>query len=132
VKHAELTHFSLDEQSLPAGRIVLTARGAIDLFAAPELKRRLLEAVNLGAREIVLDLTRAEFLDSTSLGALLTAHKRLHGRGGALVIVAGPTGASPVFEVTGLDGIFAFAATREQALAELDGNRAARPPTRGR
>ena len=113
----ETPDFFLDEQRMSDGRVVLAVRGSIDLFAAPELKRRLLAAVNRGATDIVLDFSATEFLDSTGLGALLTAYKRLSARGGRLLVVPGDATVARVFEITGLDTIFTFAATREEALA---------------
>jgi anti-sigma B factor antagonist len=115
--------FRLDQERLDRERLIVTVQGAVDLFAAPELKRHLLEAINMGARKIVLDLSGTAFLDSTGLGAVLTAHKRLNGRDGRLIIVNGPPGVARVFEITGLDSIFAFAADREHALSELTGDR---------
>ena len=110
--------FSLNQQPVGEGRIVVAVHGAVDLFAAPELKRRLIDVVNRGAREIILDLSATDFLDSTGLGALLTAYKRLSGRGGRLVVVPGSTSISRVFEITGLDSIFEFADSREAAITE--------------
>lgn len=110
--------FSIDQQAVGQGRVVVRVRGSVDLFAAPELKRRLIDAVNRGAQEIILDLSATEFLDSTGLGALLTAYKRLNGRGGRLVVVPGSPSIARVFEITGLDSIFEFADSREAAIAE--------------
>lgn len=109
--------FFLDQERLSDGRYVVAIRGAVDLFAAPELKRRLMESVNCGAPEIILDLSETEFLDSTGLGALLSAYKRLSSRGGRLVVVPGERSVARVFEITGLDSILDFAATREAAIS---------------
>lgn len=116
--------FTLQRTRLDDGRVVFDIRGAVDLFAAHELKRRLLEAVDGGAREIILDLTNTDFLDSTGLGALLTAHKRLTARGGQLVIVPGHPNVGRVFEITGLDSIFRFT-SRAEALSSASAEPAA-------
>lgn len=110
-------NFGVERERIDVERFLVVAWGALDLFAAPELKRNLLEAVGDGAREIVLDLSCTALLDSTALGALLTAHRRLDGQGGQLTIVPGPATVMRVFRLTGLDAIFAFAATRELALS---------------
>ena len=116
-----ISEFGVDDTQLDGGRHVVAVRGAVDLFSAPELKRRLLDAIDGGARHVVLDLSETGFLDSTGLGALLTAHRRLASRDGRLVIVPGDQGVMRVFEITGLDSIFTFAPTREAALAPLSG-----------
>jgi anti-sigma B factor antagonist len=117
--------FVVERERLEPGRCAIVVRGAIDLFAAPELKRRLLEAVGAGTREVVLDLRGASFVDSTGLGALLATRKRLAARDGRLIIVLNQPRVDRVFEITGLDTIFELAATREAALEVLDGSAAA-------
>lgn len=109
--------FSLEQQRLPDGRLVVAVHGAVDLFAAPELKRRLIAAVERGTSEIILDLSATEFLDSTGLGAMLATYKRLSVRGGRLVVVLGETGVARVFEITGLDSILTFAESLDAAIA---------------
>ena len=105
---------------------MIAVRGAIDLFAAPELKGRLLEALDNGAREVVLDLCGASFVDSTGLGVLLAAHKRLAARAGRLIVVLSEPRVDRVFEIAGLDAIFEVVPTRKDALRALSGSRSAR------
>ena len=112
------TPFSVEEQRLAPERALVCVRGAVDLFGAPTLKRVLLTAIDNGARELVLDLSDTAFVDSTGLGALLTAHRRLSGRDGRLVIVGAQANVLRVLEVTGLDSIFHFAPSREEAFAQ--------------
>ena len=110
------SNFRLEQQPLGDGRVVMSVYGAVDLFAAPDLKRRLIAAINRGATELIVDLSATEFLDSTGLGALLTAYKRLSRRGGRLVVVPGEPSVTRVFEITGLDSIFTFADSLEEAI----------------
>ena len=112
--------FSISEARLAPTQLVIAVRGSVDMFGAPELKRRLVEAIDQGVREIVLDLSDAVFLDSTGLGAVLTAHKRLDALGGRLVVVWADSLVGRVFEVTGLDSILNFATSREEAVAGLE------------
>lgn len=121
------TPFALEQDRLEPGRCLIAVRGAIDLFAAPELKRRLLEAVDVGMREVVLDLCDTSFVDSTGLGGLLAAHKKLAARGGRLIIVLSRPRIDRVFEITGLDTILELVSTRGDALEALDGPDARSP-----
>jgi len=91
-------------------------RGEIDLFSAPELKQVLAEAIEAGRIRIVVDLTATTFLDSTALGVLIGAVKRLRSRGGAMAIVSVDENIAKTFEITGLDQIFTILATRDEAL----------------
>jgi anti-sigma B factor antagonist len=114
--------FSLTEDGLDGDRHVVAVRGEIDLFTAPELKQRLTDAIEGGKTRIVVDLSDTTFLDSTALGVLIGAVKRLRSRdGGALVIVNVDQNIAKTFEITGLDQIFTIVAERDAAIAALDG-----------
>jgi len=112
--------FSLTEDALDADRHVVAVRGEIDLFTAPELKQKLTDAIEGGKSRIVVDLSDTSFLDSTALGVLIGAVKRLRSREGALVIVNTDQNIAKTFEITGLDQIFTILSTRDDAIAALD------------
>jgi anti-sigma B factor antagonist len=112
--------FALNEDALDADRHVVAVRGEIDLFTAPELKQKLTDAIEGGKSRIVVDLTETSFLDSTALGVLIGAVKRLRSRDGALVIVNIDQNIAKTFEITGLDQISTILATRDNAIAALD------------
>ena len=111
--------FALSEDALGDGRHVVAVRGEIDLFTAPELKKTLQEAIENGAARVVVDLTETTFLDSTALGVLIGAVKRLRSRDGQLVIVNTDTNIAKTFEITGLDQIFTILGTRDAAVDAL-------------
>ena len=111
--------FDLREEQGPGDVAVVAVRGAIDLFTAPELKEGLLGVVENGATQIVLDLTETSFLDSSALAVLLSARKSLAGRSGRLAIAGLNPNLQATFALTGLDQLFAIAATREDAIAGL-------------
>ena len=112
--------FALTEDALDADRHVVAVRGEIDLFTAPELKQKLTDAIEGGKTRIVVDLSDTTFLDSTALGVLIGAVKRLRSRDGALVIVNTDQNIAKTFEITGLDQIFTILSTRNDAIAALD------------
>jgi len=111
-----MPEFAVTEHPIDAARHVLDVRGEIDLFTAPELKQVLAEAIEAGRIRIVVDLTATTFLDSTALGVLIGAVKRLRSRGGAMAIVSVDENIAKTFEITGLDQIFTILATRDEAL----------------
>src|SRR3954452_12217355 len=108
--------FALTEDALDADRHVVAVRGEIDLFTAPELKQKLTHAIEGGKTRIVVDLTDTTFLDSTALGVLIVAVKRLRSRDGALAIVNVDEDIAKTFEITGLDQIFTILPSREAAV----------------
>ena len=112
--------FALNEDSLDADRHVVAVRGEIDLFTAPDLKSALSDAMESGHDRIVVDLTDTTFLDSTALGVLIGAVKRLRSRDGRLTLVNTDQNIAKTFEITGLDQIFSISQTRDEAVAALD------------
>jgi len=119
--------FSLSSEQLDDERdvVAVAVAGEIDLFTAPELKAALTEAVENGRTRIVVDLSETTFLDSTALGVLIGAVKRLRSNDGALSIVNRDATIAKTFEITGLDQIFTIRPTREEAIAALDAGPAA-------
>ena len=112
--------FSLTEDRPASGAHVIAVAGEVDIFTAPELKRAIGGAIDGGARELVIDLTETRFLDSTALGVLIDAVKRLRPPlEGRLVIVNTEPSTAKTFEITGLDQIFTIVETRDEALAQL-------------
>jgi len=112
--------FAVTEHSVDAERHVLAVRGEIDLFTAPELKQVLAESIEAGRIRIIVDLTDTTFLDSTALGVLIGAVKRLRSRDGALALVNVDENIAKTFEITGLDQIFTILDTREEAVRSID------------
>jgi len=112
--------FSITEHPIDNERHVLAVRGEIDLFTAPELKQVLAESIESGRVRIIVDLTNTTFLDSTALGVLIGAVKRLRSRDGALAIVNVDDNIAKTFEITGLDQIFTIVPTRDEAVDAVD------------
>lgn len=111
--------FSLTEDRPASGAHVVAVAGEVDIFTAPELKRAIGGAIDGGAREIVVDLTETRFLDSTALGVLIGAVKRLRPMEGRLVIVNTEPSTAKTFEITGLDQIFTIVESRDEGLEQL-------------
>ena len=111
--------FSLTEDKPTTGAHVIAVAGEVDIFTAPELKRAIGAAIDAGSRELAVDLTETRFLDSTALGVLIGAVKRLRPLDGRMVIVNTEPSTTKTFEITGLDQIFTIVDTRDAALAQL-------------
>jgi anti-anti-sigma factor len=85
------------------GRAVVTVRGELDLATAPELETALLERLDAGS-EVVLDLRELEFMDSSGLRVLVTAHARAADGGPRFAIVR-PLAGSEVAKILDIAGI---------------------------
>lgn len=99
------------------GRAVLTVQGEIDVYTAPRFRERLIELVNEGHVQVVVDLSGVEFLDSTGLGVLVGGLKRLRSHDGDLVIACDEARIVKVFEITGLTKVFSIHESVDDAIA---------------
>ena len=119
----EGTEFHIEEDSPYPGTVVLIVRGEADLHVAPDLRDRIAVAIAGDAKQLVVDLTEATFIDSTILGVLLGAVKRLRSRGGQLRVVVARTDVRRLFEITLLDRVFPIHDRCEDALVAGGGVR---------
>ena len=87
---------------------VIRAGGELDLAVAPQLKEDLDRLIEEGERHLVLDFTDATFIDSTTIGALLAAMRRVREYNGSLEIVCTNRNVLRTFEFAGLDRVFQF------------------------
>lgn len=80
--------------------------GEIDLLAAPDFKKRLYEAVGEGGMDVVLDCANLAYIDSTGLGILLGALKRVRLNNHHVFICNLKDSIRKLFRITGLDKAF--------------------------
>jgi anti-sigma B factor antagonist len=94
---------------------IVQAVGEIDLHTAPQFHEAL---VNLETKHLVVDLSDCGFIDSTGLGVLVAASKRLRTETPPAVVCQGRV--REVFLLTGLERVFVPCDTVEEALALAD------------
>jgi len=110
--------FRIDDEPVDETTHVISVIGEIDLFTAPEFKQRISAPIDAGVSRVVVDLLGVTFIDSSSLGVLIGAHKRLKLRdGGGLVIVCDDRAIVNTFKITGLDGVFEIVSSRDDVVA---------------
>jgi anti-sigma B factor antagonist len=100
---------------------LIVARGELDVQSVPELRARLAEAVDGGKTRIVVDLADVSFIDSLSLSALVGARRKL-GDSGRLAVVAAHEYVRLILQATGLEQVLDVFATREEAVAFVQGD----------
>ncbi len=72
--------------------------------------------IDAGATHVIVDRTETTFIDSSSLGVLIGAHRRLLRLQGRLVVVCNNDAIVKTFRITGLDGVFTIVPTLDEAL----------------
>ena len=109
--------FEISDRKVDEETHVIAVTGEIDLFTAPEFKQRMSALIDAGRSRLVVDLSETTFIDSSSLGVLIGAHRRLKLRGGVLLVVCASEAIAKTFKITGLDGVFTLADSVDAALA---------------
>jgi anti-sigma B factor antagonist len=113
--------FQVKEEPAAGSACVIAVRGALDLYTSPSVRTRIRDLIDSGTREIVVDLSETTFLDSSALGVLVGALKRLRLRpdGGRLLVVSGSPRLARTLALTGLDQVLEVYSTRDHALEAL-------------
>ena len=112
-------NFHIQDEEIDADTHVIELGGEVDLYTAPEFKERMVQVIEAGKKQVVVDLSKATFIDSTTLGVLVGGVKRLRPAGGSLVIVCSDQNICKIFEITGLDRVFPIHGSREEALQAI-------------
>ena len=99
------------------GWAVLTVTGEVDVATAPRLREQLIGLVSSERYRIVVDLEAVDFIDSTGLGVLIGALKRVRSHDGDLALICSEPRVLRVFEITGLDRVFAIHPSLDLAVA---------------
>lgn len=112
-------NFDIRTEQLGDDSYVISLAGEVDLYTAPEFKQQLLDVIGQGGKSVVVDFSDTTFIDSTTLGVLVGGVKRLRANDGQLSLVCSDRNITKIFEITGLDRVFAIHPTRDAALGQL-------------
>lgn len=84
-------------------RVLVRARGEVDLTTAPELAAAIRDAIGRTESQVELDLEQVTFIDSSGVGAIVVADRLAKSVNRQLVIGPRSIFVARVFEVAGLD-----------------------------
>ena len=115
----KLGHYAKD------GIEVIDVQGEIDMYTAPRLRELLIDLVSKGSYQLVVNLDKVGFLDSTGLGVLVGGLRRVRAHDGSLDLVCTQQRILKIFRITGLTEVFGIYETVDQAIAARTG-----PPVR--
>jgi anti-sigma B factor antagonist len=105
---------------LDDGTHVLAVRGELDLYSTPQLTSEL-DAIADETTNVVVDLSEVSFMDSTALGAVLLASRRLREANRRLALVSPVPATTKLLTMVGIDRVVPVVETRDEALARLAG-----------
>ena len=98
---------------------VVTVLGDVDLATAPALRHEVLALLGDGHRQIALDLTPTDFVDSIGLGIVVAIWKRVRVQGGTFAVVCPEPRLKRVFQVVDLDTVLPLHTSVEEVTAPL-------------
>jgi len=112
--------FGLIQSQPDESTSVVALEGELDLERAPALKWALVDSIDAGFKQLIVDLTLVRFMDSTALSVLVGVNKSLD-VGARMAIVCVNENVLKIFELSGMDAAFAIYPTLEQALVHVRG-----------
>lgn len=108
----------VEERKVGEVLVVQPAEDRLDARIAQDFKNRLNDLIRQGHRLIVLNLAQVQFMDSSGLGAMVSALKTMGGQGD--VVVCGVrTTVMMLFELTRMNQVFRLFPSETEAVTAL-------------
>lgn len=101
------------------GIALVSLAGELDLTVAPLLDAALSHVLDDGMRCVLLDLDALEFCDSSGLGALLRASRRVREAGGTCVVAAARGPVQRLLDLTSMEQTLQLSPEVQPALVRL-------------
>ncbi|HBT4718885.1 STAS domain-containing protein [Klebsiella quasipneumoniae] len=96
-------------------KVIVPLVRRLDASVASAFKQQVLEALDGQTKNLVLDLSHVDFIDSSCLGALVSILKSVSGQG-ELVLCSVNGTIQNLFKLTRMDRVFSIKETRQDAL----------------
>jgi anti-sigma B factor antagonist len=97
--------------------VIFDINGEIDLYNAPEIKEKIKDELNKNKVNVVINLDRVSYIDSSGIGVLISSLSNLKKIGGALKLINVYASVRKVFELTKLTSFFDIYDNESDALA---------------
>ena len=104
------------------GVVAVVPAGRIDTTTAPALERHLNALVAGGARRVVVDFSRVDYISSAGLRVMLLMARRMKESNGRLAVCAFPEPVRQVFQLAGFLPLFTVCESQDIAMGELAGS----------
>lgn len=95
---------------------VIDVEGQLIVGNRQELKQKVLDQLESGARKFLIDFSGTGYIDSSGLGVLVSLSKKIREQGGELRLANLNEDLRTLFELTKLDTLFHIANSRDEAL----------------
>jgi anti-sigma B factor antagonist len=95
---------------------LVALEGDIDFLVYPELKKQLLKLIESGKINMIINLDKVNYIDSSGLGAITSAHLKVTSMGGNIKIVSPNADINKIFDITGLSKVVKIYPTQDNAM----------------
>src|SRR5947199_1469915 len=85
---------------------VLPLEGEIDLHVSPRIATSLGAMVEENPKQLVVDLSKVTYIDSSGLAVLIEAMQNVESYGGRFALAGLQENVKPIFEIARLDQVF--------------------------
>jgi anti-sigma B factor antagonist len=102
---------------------VLDVTGEIDVYTAPQFKEAVNSIIAAGQKDLIINMARVTYMDSSGFGTLLSATKRLRPEGGTVNLVACNSAIERMLKITRLNTVFGTFGSVEEALIRVGGSK---------
>ena len=95
-------------------------KGRLDLTSSSQLKDRVQQSVSEGNKNILLNMSQVDFINSSGLGTLVSTLKVVRTHNGRIVLSSLAPYVQEIFEITQLSHIFEIFETESEACQSFE------------
>ncbi len=95
---------------------ILKLQGSLDVGVQKLLKEKIVETAQSLEKDVVLDFSQVEFIDSSCLGVLVSTNKSIKESRGDLKLASMSDEVKSIFEITRLNKVFEIYETTNEAI----------------
>ncbi len=103
-------------ESPESGVVILIPTADIDMSRSPVLRSAIKGELKPGLRQMIVDLSEVQYMDSSGLATLVEAMRLAKTQSVDLHLAAMTTKVRAIFEIARLDAFFSIKDTRQEAL----------------
>jgi len=109
---------TIETSDAPDRVLTIAAKGELDLSTAGRLQDSLNSSISEGL-DVVVDLTRVSFIDSSGIAALIRVFRSLNGGGKMSVLIAPGSQVARVFELANINDVLPIFTDHAEAVGGL-------------
>jgi len=98
---------------------IVDLNGEIDVYTSPKVKDAVGDLIDKGHYNLIINLEKVRYIDSTGLGVLIGGLKRVREHGGTVNLVCTNPQIKKIFDITGLVKIFGIFDDEDAAMKAL-------------